>query len=307
MVTAAIHVVLVLPAVAGAGSSATTGGSPIPTKPKISRVDCLSACPSATSGRSAELRVAPGSTIRLTGTGFTDSDVVAFVGGATSRPALLTATTVDVVVPGDASSGTVVVLAGFGVRSGPSPVKLAVKGASGPISLGQPLPKSALMTSKFWEPRSYEMHPGVDLAISSGTPIKASGDGTVTTAAPSGGYGNYTCVRHTATVSTCYAHQSEILVSVGDRVRKGQVIGKVGCTGSCSGDHLHYEVRVSGAVVCPAAWVGASSKRWCESGSPGYGTRNVSAADLRRSRRGLTTRAAAAGFSARDARYFCPL
>ena len=300
-------VVLALPAVAGAGSSAATGGSSMPTTPKISRVVCKSACPSTTSGRSAAIPVAAGSTIRLTGTGFTDSDVVIFGGGAKSRVAQVTATTIDAVVPGDASSGAVVVLAGFDIRSKPSPVTLAVKGASDPVSLAPPLPKSALMTSKFWEPRSYEMHPGVDLAISSGTPIKASGDGTVTTAGPSGGYGNYTCVRHTATVSTCYAHQSEILVSVGDRVRRGQVIGKVGCTGSCSGDHLHYEVRVSGAVVCPAPWVGASSKQWCERGAPGYGTRDVTAADLRKSRRGLTSRASTAGFSVQDGRYFCEL
>ena len=74
---------------------------------------------------------------------------------------------------------------------------------------------------------------------------------TMAIAAPTSGYGNYTCVQHTASLSTCYAHQSRFGVSVGQQVSKGQVIGYVGCTGLCFGDHLHFEVRVNGAVTNP--------------------------------------------------------
>jgi murein DD-endopeptidase MepM/ murein hydrolase activator NlpD len=67
----------------------------------------------------------------------------------------------------------------------------------------------------------------------------------------SGGYGNFTCIQHTASLSTCYAHQSRFATSAGASVKQGQVIGYVGCTGRCFGDHLHFETRVNGAVVNP--------------------------------------------------------
>jgi murein DD-endopeptidase MepM/ murein hydrolase activator NlpD len=67
----------------------------------------------------------------------------------------------------------------------------------------------------------------------------------------SGGYGNFTCVQHTQSLATCYAHQSRFATSMGASVSKGQVIGYVGCTGRCFGDHLHFEVRVNGSVVNP--------------------------------------------------------
>jgi len=87
--------------------------------------------------------------------------------------------------------------------------------------------------------------------VPSGTPIRAALGGRVALAGPTGGYGNYTCLQHTATLSTCYAHQSSIGVSVGQTVSKGQVIGISGCTGLCFGPHLHFEVRISGAVTNP--------------------------------------------------------
>jgi murein DD-endopeptidase MepM/ murein hydrolase activator NlpD len=99
------------------------------------------------------------------------------------------------------------------------------------------------------------MHEGIDIAVPSGTPIRAAAGGTVAIAAPTGGYGNYTCINHTAGLSTCYAHQSSYSVGVGDSVGQGEVIGSVGCTGSCFGDHLHFEVRVNGAAVDPMGYL----------------------------------------------------
>jgi murein DD-endopeptidase MepM/ murein hydrolase activator NlpD len=98
------------------------------------------------------------------------------------------------------------------------------------------------------------MHEGVDIAVPAGTPIRAAASGSVVLAGPSGGYGNYTCVDHGGGLSTCYAHQSAIAISSGS-VSQGQVIGYVGCTGHCFGDHLHFEVRVSGAAVDPMGYL----------------------------------------------------
>jgi murein DD-endopeptidase MepM/ murein hydrolase activator NlpD len=74
-------------------------------------------------------------------------------------------------------------------------------------------------------------------------------------AGPRGGYGNFTCVRHTQALTTCYAHQSQILVQMAQPVRQGQVIGLVGCTGMCFGAHLHFKVRVDGQVVNPLGYL----------------------------------------------------
>jgi murein DD-endopeptidase MepM/ murein hydrolase activator NlpD len=98
------------------------------------------------------------------------------------------------------------------------------------------------------------MHEGIDIAVSTGTPIRAAASGSVSLAGASGGYGNYTCISHGGSLSTCYAHQSQILVS-GGSVAQGQIIGLVGCTGHCFGPHLHFEVRVNGAAVDPLGYL----------------------------------------------------
>ena len=93
-------------------------------------------------------------------------------------------------------------------------------------------PINGVLTSPFCERRSWEScHPGIDLAAPTGTPIRAADGGRVAIAGPTGGYGNYTCIQHSASLSTCYGHQSSIGVSVGQQVSKGQVIGAVGSTG----------------------------------------------------------------------------
>jgi peptidoglycan DL-endopeptidase CwlO len=113
-------------------------------------------------------------------------------------------------------------------------------------------PVNGPITSPFCERRAWEAcHPGIDIGVPSGTPIHAADSGRVSIAGWVSGYGNYTCIQHTATMSTCYGHQSRIEVSVGQSVSQGQVIGLSGCTGLCFGPHLHFEVRINGAVVNP--------------------------------------------------------
>ena len=120
-------------------------------------------------------------------------------------------------------------------------------------------PVNGPITSPFCERRAWEAcHPGVDIGVASGTPIRAAAAGKVAltqSAGASGGYGNFTCIAHTASLSTCYAHQSSIGVSVGQTVSQGQVIGISGCTGRCYGPHLHFEVRINGAVTNPLSYL----------------------------------------------------
>src|SRR3954470_14716755 len=116
-------------------------------------------------------------------------------------------------------------------------------------------PVNGPITSPFCERRAWEScHPGMDIGAAGGTPIRAAAAGKVVLiqgSGASGGYGNFTCIQHTASMSTCYAHQSSIGVHRGQSVGQGDVIGNVGCTGRCFGDHLHFEVRINGAVTNP--------------------------------------------------------
>jgi murein DD-endopeptidase MepM/ murein hydrolase activator NlpD len=102
------------------------------------------------------------------------------------------------------------------------------------------------------------MHEGIDIAVPAGTPIRAADSGTVVllqSEAESGGYGNFTCLDHGGGLQTCYAHQSSFAVSSGQSVSQGDVIGYVGCTGHCYGDHLHFEVRVGGTPTDPLGYL----------------------------------------------------
>jgi murein DD-endopeptidase MepM/ murein hydrolase activator NlpD len=128
---------------------------------------------------------------------------------------------------------------------------------SGPIKHGTGrfiYPINGTFTSPFGY-RWGRLHAGVDLAAPIGTPIHAADGGTVRYAGWMDGYGNYTCIQHTATISTCYGHQSAIGVRVGQAVRQGQVIGAVGNTGHSTGPHLHFEVRINGAPVDPMGYL----------------------------------------------------
>ena len=94
-------------------------------------------------------------------------------------------------------------------------------------------------------------HPGVDLDAGWGTPIHAAATGTVVVAGDCGGYGNCVVIDHGSSLATLYAHQSEVLVQVGERVDVGQTIGLVGSTGMSTGPHLHFEVRLHGLPIDP--------------------------------------------------------
>ena len=99
----------------------------------------------------------------------------------------------------------------------------------------------------------YRQHAGVDLAAASGSPIYATSDGVVSNAGWAGGYGLLVQLNHGGGMESRYAHMSQVAVSAGQQVRKGQVIGYVGSTGRSTGPHLHYEVRVNGAAIDPSA------------------------------------------------------
>jgi murein DD-endopeptidase MepM/ murein hydrolase activator NlpD len=96
-----------------------------------------------------------------------------------------------------------------------------------------------------------KMHTGIDIHVPYGARIVAAGTGTVIFAGYNGGYGNFTMIDHGDGLVTCYAHQSKISVSKGQRVSEGQAIGKVGSTGMSTGAHLHFEVRVNGTPRNP--------------------------------------------------------
>ena len=96
------------------------------------------------------------------------------------------------------------------------------------------------------------MHPGIDLSGAHGSPIYATAEGTVLRAGwNSGGYGNLVEVDHGRGITTRYAHMSSILVSPGQRITRGQQLGRMGSTGRSTGTHLHYEVRIDGRAVNP--------------------------------------------------------
>jgi murein DD-endopeptidase MepM/ murein hydrolase activator NlpD len=130
-------------------------------------------------------------------------------------------------------------------------------GTPGPIRRGSGAliwPINGTISSPFGM-RWGRLHAGIDIPASVGTPIRAADSGKVILAGAQGGYGNYTCIQHSGSMSTCYAHQSSIGVSVGQSVSQGQVIGATGNTGNSTGPHLHFEVRINGSPVDPVGYL----------------------------------------------------
>ncbi|CQR70097.1 Murein DD-endopeptidase MepM [Sporomusa ovata DSM 2662] len=117
-------------------------------------------------------------------------------------------------------------------------------------------PASGDVTSGFgWRSSPWgggnELHPGIDIANSIGTPIFATADGVVEQSGWSGGYGNTVQIDHGNGIETIYGHNSSVLVNAGQSVKKGQIISYMGSTGRSTGPHVHYEVRVNGTAVDP--------------------------------------------------------
>ncbi len=135
------------------------------------------------------------------------------------------------------------------VREGRAPGKLA-------------WPVSGTITSP-WGMRIHpilggnRMHTGIDIGAPTGQPIHAAANGLVIFVETWGGYGRTVVLDHGGGLSSLYAHQSGVAVSVGDEVLAGDVIGYIGCTGYCTGPHLHFEVREAGAPVDPMLYLAA--------------------------------------------------
>ena len=104
------------------------------------------------------------------------------------------------------------------------------------------------------------MHTGLDLHGDTGDPVRATADGKVTSAGWSGGYGRVIDIDHGNGMSTRYGHLSAIDVRVGQSIRTGQIIGRIGSTGRSTGPHLHYETRVRGGAVDPQKFLRAGQK-----------------------------------------------
>ncbi|MDQ4025127.1 MAG: peptidoglycan DD-metalloendopeptidase family protein [Actinomycetota bacterium] len=129
----------------------------------------------------------------------------------------------------------------------------AVK-ALGTSSAGYIWPLNGAVTS-YYGPRWGSMHTGIDIDGTTGQPVVASKAGTVIMAGSYSGYGNAVIVDHGGGYQTLYAHLSSFAVSNGQSVSQAQTVGAVGCTGSCTGDHLHFEVRVNGSPVDPMQYL----------------------------------------------------
>ncbi|MEZ5409636.1 MAG: peptidoglycan DD-metalloendopeptidase family protein [Acidimicrobiales bacterium] len=147
--------------------------------------------------------------------------------------------------------------------NGSSPTKVTVTQLRPPSAYGMQWPVIGPVTSEY----GYRIHPvygtrklhsGLDVSAPKGTPIAAAQGGTVLLAGVQGGYGNVVIVDHGDGVSTLYGHMSKINVSKGEQVNRGDVVGLVGATGTATGNHLHFEVRLNGEATNPRPYLPAS-------------------------------------------------
>jgi murein DD-endopeptidase MepM/ murein hydrolase activator NlpD len=101
------------------------------------------------------------------------------------------------------------------------------------------------------------IHTGIDLRGDIGEPVRATATGRISIAGREGGYGNMVEINHGNGLATRYGHLSQIDVKVGQLVRIGEVIGRIGSTGRSTGPHLHYETRVNGEAIDPQKFLRA--------------------------------------------------
>ena len=178
---------------------------------------------------------------------------------------------------------------GYGGQGGPlTPIALSSKGAASAEEIranailggldrmnlyrlaafkapfGQPLRDAFRFTSPFGvrqDPKGWgtRMHAGTDFAAGYGTPIYTTADGVVTHAGWSNGYGRLIKIQHAFGIETRYGHLSQIRVTVGQKVSRGERIGDMGNSGRSTGTHLHYEVRIGGNAVNPMTFIKAAN------------------------------------------------
>lgn len=103
--------------------------------------------------------------------------------------------------------------------------------------------------------RCIKMHEGIDIANKVGTLVYTGADGLIVFAGIESGYGMLITIEHGYGMATRYGHLDTILVHEGDRVKKGDKIGTIGCSGRCTGSHLHYEVRINSVPVNPQSYI----------------------------------------------------
>jgi len=122
-----------------------------------------------------------------------------------------------------------------------------------------PLPSNTYVSSGFGNRlhpifQEYRFHAGIDVGGTAGSAIVAIDGGVVTVASPSPSYGNYVVIDHGNGNSSLYAHMTNYIVSVGQKVSQGETIGYVGSTGWSTGPHLHFEIRAGGTLVDPLGY-----------------------------------------------------
>jgi hypothetical protein len=258
------------------GGSPAQGGTGADLRPVITRLTCVARCTASSASRGVRpVSLRGDGELKILGRNLSGVRTVIFLGRPGTRddlrvsPSAVGRLSVDVTVPARAPSGRVALFSPSSY-SPPSPQSLVIvpdnrgnandnnddhgsnggddadkdKGDSGPPSsqgLVWPVP-SHLILSPFGENRGSHMHSGLDISAPVGTPVHAAASGRVLFVGPQGAYGNFICIAH-STVSTCYAHLGEMLVTAGTSVNQGDTIGKAGMTGNSSGPHVHFEVR----------------------------------------------------------------
>ena len=138
-------------------------------------------------------------------------------------------------------------------------VNTAGNTSSGKANLGVGLikPVSGVITSRFGVSSRIRRssYTGLDIATSTGTPVKAAASGKVTFSGYKGSYGNMLVISHGNGVQTYYGHCSKLYVKVGQTVKAGDTIAAVGSTGNSTGNHLHFEIRLNDKQVNPQKYL----------------------------------------------------
>lgn len=176
-------------------------------------------------------------------------------GGAALSPKALAA----VVTPAESPDTTIGVLKGLlgAIEGRLASVKSKVEGQQA-LARATPSiwPLAGWLSSGFGNRKdpfdgSPDFHPGLDIAADKGTPVRATADGTVESAAYNGAYGNAVLVNHGFGISTRFGHLSGFAVRAGQQVHRGDVVGYVGSTGRATSAHLHYEILLNGQQINP--------------------------------------------------------